>query len=170
MNKRQLHIVALLGGLCGSSSLFGMGNAQGLLNLLKNPAFTNTMRAMGRAAGDVVDGARRAGQDAFERNQRMHQNRIRDLQAIVNDNTRTPGEKQAAREELNKIAQAQYRSQINHEEMQQEVNREFLKVGSATAQGVIAESLAQFAHDREMQKVNLQAKQAGKAAVEQTKE
>jgi len=172
MNNKQLHIIMLLVSMCCARSLFGgLGaNVQGMFNLLRNPAFTNTLRSIGRGAGELAEGVSNAARNAHERAQRAYAKRIQELHAIKDDNTRSASERQQAREELEKIAAAQHRSQMQFEENQQKMAGEFIQIGSAAVQGVVNESIAQFAHEREMQKVNLQAKQAGKAAVEQTKE
>lgn len=146
------------------------GILRGITNLAKNQFIKNFAKNAGDAISKgydaVVDGRRKAHAAA----QQKYQEEMNRLRAIACDKTRDKWERDEAKALLAKAANQALDAQKDYNEFNREAGKEALRIGAVAVQGAVTEGLAQLAHDRELQKTNLQAKQARKAAVEQTKE
>lgn len=174
MNKRYIKALVVIGAIMGAlssnqSHAFG-GFAARVGDLVNNQRLRDAVADFGEGVGRVARDIQKQRDEMYKWRQEQHQRRKDELERKANDPTLPEWQRKAARDAILQEEERHRRSQNKKEEFEDQLSQMGLNLASQAVQGTMQEAFAQFAHQRRLEEVGLEAAQRRKATVESTKE
>ncbi len=135
-----------------------------------DPKTWDFARKFGAGFENARESWAKSREETFKRRQEQHAARMADLNKKANSKDLPKWQRDAARAAIDEEEARHRRSNEKRMAFEDQLDETAVKLGTNFAQGAMQEGFAQFAHERKLEEVGLEAAQRRKATVESTKE